>query len=91
MALGLGMTLAHKATLVWASEMFDAAKTMEAAYSYKCTVLVAAATEIPSLAENKFFPSAIKKLVVLASPSNIPNTELLSKYLSLSFTLLLID
>eukprot|EP01128_Nolandella_sp_AFSM9_P012659 TRINITY_DN948_c0_g2_i1.p1 TRINITY_DN948_c0_g2~~TRINITY_DN948_c0_g2_i1.p1 ORF type:complete len:446 (-),score=117.78 TRINITY_DN948_c0_g2_i1:51-1388(-) len=70
MALGLGLTLAHKATLVWGAEMFDASKTMEAAISFHCTVIVARAHELADLRNAGEWPKELKKVIAVASPSS---------------------
>jgi len=81
LSLGMALALTRNLKLVWASEAFDAQKVSDALASEYCTVLVAQPNELEELVKNgicdNYTLSALKKVIVVSSPGNLPDPEML--------------
>jgi len=83
LSLNVGLALAHRVKLVWASEAFDAQVVLDAIQSQNATVLIAQPEEVESIlslitAKSIKF-SKLKKVIVVSSPGNLASPELVDR------------
>jgi len=83
LSLGLGLSLSHKALLVYAFEVFSVDSVNTTLVEEFCTTLVAQPSEIEQLLNAKADFSKLSKIIVVSSPSDLASKELINKLNSL--------
>jgi len=76
LALGVGMTLAHRAKLVYSSEVFDASELLGTLNEEFCTTLVATPSDLESFYATVPKVPTLNKVLIVASPDNLPSSTL---------------
>lgn len=83
LSLGIGMTLSHRAQIVLAYPEFNTEATFDALDEEYVTTLVGLASQFEQLlsTETKKKANNLNKVLVVATPGDLPSVSLLEKYL----------